>query len=56
MILQYFSYSSDLFQSFFPILSVAELNFAGRAGAKLHFKILKCLEKILIAEFGTPFA
>jgi hypothetical protein len=37
-------------------LSVEGQNFAARPGAKLHFNSLKYLEKIQIAEFGTPFA
>ena len=56
MILLLFYYSSDHIRSLFPILSVEEQNLAARSGAKLHFNSLKYLEKIRIAEFGTPFA
>ena len=56
MILLTFYYSSDYFRSLFPILSVEEQNFPDRTGAKLHFNSLKYLEKMGIAECGTPFA
>ena len=56
MILLTFYYSSDHFRSLFPILSVKEQNFEMAAKAKLHFNSLKYLEKIRIADYGTPIA
>jgi hypothetical protein len=56
MILLSLYYSSDHFRSLFPSLSVEEQNFPVQSGAKLHFNSMKYLEKIRIAEFGTPFA
>ena len=46
MITLLFCYSTDRFQSLFPILSVEEQNFATRTGAKLHFNSLKYMEKM----------
>jgi len=40
----------------FPIWSGEEQNLAARIAAKFNFNIMKYLEKMRIAEFGTPFA
>jgi hypothetical protein len=56
MILQTFFYPSDHFRSGFSNLSIEEENFEMPAEVKLYSKNLKYLEKIRVAEFGTPFA
>ena len=56
MLILTFCFSGDHFRSFFPILSVEELNSAAREGEKSHSNMLKYRKKMRIAEFGTPFA